>query len=150
MLAEAAVIWRLDWGGRVTSKVAHFTFLADGPGCQLGASAALHVDLSTWMLGVLTPWWLTSPVICHSKDQGWSSNAFHDLATEVTYYYSHHITLVTQPTLIQCVKDYIGVWIPRGMLIMDRGSSWRLATTANHLLSVFIIPFLPCLYSSPC
>lgn len=91
--------------------------------CWLGNSASLRVDVSSELLSVLTTWWLAFPIMHNSKYQGWITNAVCDLATEVTYHYSHHILLVTQPTLIQCVKNYRGIWIQGGMIVVDHGLS---------------------------
>lgn len=62
---------------------------------QIDLASVHHVDNPMGLLRVLTTWRLASPIMCHSQDQGGSSSAIHDLATEVTYYPSPHILLLS-------------------------------------------------------
>lgn len=112
-------------------------------GCWLGASAALSMDLSSVLLVSLQHGGWLSPYRAIQKIKTETAIVC-DLATEITHCYSYYILLVTQPTLLQCVRDYRGMWIPGGIIIMNHGMSWRFPTIANHyLLSLLYNPFSP-------
>lgn len=66
-LTEAVAMRRLGWAGRFISKMALFTCLK----LMLRAGQGLlHVDIPMGLLSILTTWWLASPIMCNSKDQG--------------------------------------------------------------------------------
>lgn len=140
MLAEAAIIWRLDWSWRLLFWDGAF------PCCWPDASVPTLQTSASGLLGILTTQQLASPTAGKSeRERGGNLDAFYILISESMHLHFHGIPIIRSksPNAAHTWGEWLHLWREACWWVEDPespqgiwpGQSGYICILLNHLAS---------------